>query len=73
MRWPGGFVRTVRSSCSECGSGGLVWLSPEEARVDGMPVDEATEMLGSVESVWRCGSCGEIGFFGPTETEVDGS
>jgi uncharacterized protein with PIN domain len=67
MRWPGGFVRTVRSSCSECGAGDLLWLSADEARVDGIPVDEAEMFLGSVESVWRCPSCGEVGFFGSTE------
>lgn len=48
----------------------MEWLSPVEARVGGMGqlLDEVEEVLGVVESVWRCPACGECGFFGPTES-----
>jgi len=62
------FTRTVRSSCSECGWGRLDWLSGDEARAAGLPVDEAVEFVGPVVSAWRCPSCGECGFFGRTES-----
>jgi hypothetical protein len=67
VRRPDALTRAFRSSCSQCGSGQLEWLLLDEARVAGVSVDEAVSMLGSVESVWRCRSCGECGFFGPTE------
>jgi len=63
---PNGFTRAVRSKCSECGWGRLEWLSVAEARSAGVPVDEAESFVGTVESVWRCPSCKEVGFFGPT-------
>ena len=65
---PDVFTWTVRSSCSACGWGRLDWLSVAEARLAGLPVDEAAKMLGPVESVWQCPSCYECGFFGPTES-----
>lgn len=64
---PDPLTRAFRSACSQCGSARIEWLSLLEARSAGLPVDEATGTLGQVESVWRCRSCGECGFFGPTE------
>jgi uncharacterized protein with PIN domain len=67
VRRPDALTRAFRSSCSQCGFALIEWLSLVEAREAGLPVDEAVTRLGKVESVWRCPSCGECGFFGPTE------
>jgi len=58
-------AKALRPRCSMCGAGGLEWLSPWEAERAGLPVAEAIEYLGRVQSVWRCLVCGEVGFFGP--------
>lgn len=57
--------RMLRQRCSFCDSSSVEWLSLGDARVLGLPVDEAVDALGVVESVWRCADCGECGFFGP--------
>ena len=65
--WPGRFVRSLRSSCGECGWAHLEWLSRSEAVCDGLDVAGAEVYVGRVESAWRCPACGDYGFFGPTE------
>jgi hypothetical protein len=67
VKRPDAFTRMSRSSCSECGSAGIDWISLGEARAAGLPVDEALSVVGRIESVWRCPLCGGCGFFGPTE------
>jgi len=61
------FTRSVRAHCSICGAGGLEWMTADEGRSAGLPVDEAMQFVGPIASVWRCSGCGECGFFGPQE------
>ena len=60
-------ARVFRSKCSQCGSVDLEWMTAAQATRAGLLVAEAAEMVGVVESCWRCLMCGHCGFFGPTE------
>jgi hypothetical protein len=58
--------RLFRSSCDECGSKDLAWMTTREL-ADRVPADErarvqeGVDFLGPGAQAWLCGSCGNFG------------
>jgi hypothetical protein len=76
------FMRSVRKTCSECGSADLWWgtsaglLRLRLEQSEGEAVDELNDLLqmggelgGSKVSSWMCNVCRHWGMFGPLESE----
>lgn len=62
--------RMIRSSCNECGSGDLSWMTVGELH-DHVPdelkprVKEGIAMVGADGQAWTCGDCDNFGIMGP--------
>lgn len=60
-----------RSSCSECGSADISWMTAGEL-AEKVPADErarvheGVEMVGPDADAWLCGSCGNFGLMSPS-------
>lgn len=58
--------RSIRRTCSHCGSPRVEWTDRAGAIAAGKDLSEAESFLGApVEQAWQCLACDEWGFFGP--------
>lgn len=69
------FGRMARRSCTECGSGLIIWSTALDLAlvVDAsarIRIFELIRWCGAEAEAWRCASCQNFGVFGPMEMAV---